>query len=94
MRILAFNHFNDFIPAALHIKDIVSTLYLSEFFLFDHVFTPRASTVGKVDCDVDESCQWFFIGTVLATRPECIISIQGASKKSNRTLMCYRVLNI
>ena len=26
-------------------------------------------------CDVDESCPWFFIGTVLATGPECIINI-------------------
>ena len=26
-------------------------------------------------CDVDESCPWFFIGTVLATDPECIINI-------------------
>ena len=25
--------------------------------------------------DVDESCPWFFIGTVLATGPECIINI-------------------
>ena len=25
--------------------------------------------------DVDESCLWFFIGTVLATGPECIINI-------------------
>ena len=27
------------------------------------------------NCDVDESCPWFFIGTVLATGPECIINI-------------------
>ena len=27
------------------------------------------------NCDVDESCLWFFIGTVLATGPECIINI-------------------
>ena len=25
--------------------------------------------------DVDESCPWFFIGTVLSTGPECIINI-------------------
>ena len=30
------------------------------------------------NCDVDESCPWFFIGTVLATGPGCIINIQGA----------------
>ena len=30
------------------------------------------------NCDVDESCPWFFIGTVLVTGPECIINIQGA----------------
>ena len=73
----------------------MSTLCLSEFLLFDHVFTSRASTVGKVDCDVDESCQWFFIGTVLATGPECIMSIlPGCIKKGNRTLMCYRAFNI
>ena len=29
------------------------------------------------NCDVDESCPWFFIGTVLATGPECMINIQG-----------------
>ena len=29
------------------------------------------------NCDVDESCPWFFIGTVLATGPESIINIQG-----------------
>ena len=29
------------------------------------------------NCDVDESCPQFFIGTVLATGPECIINIQG-----------------
>ena len=27
------------------------------------------------NCDVDESCPWFFIGTILATGPECIINI-------------------
>ena len=27
------------------------------------------------NCDVDESCPWFFIGTVLPTGPECIINI-------------------
>ena len=27
------------------------------------------------NCDVDESCPWFFIGTVLATGPGCIINI-------------------
>ena len=27
------------------------------------------------NCDVDESCPWFFIGTVLSTGPECIINI-------------------
>ena len=27
------------------------------------------------NCDVDESCPWFFIGTVLATGPECITNI-------------------
>ena len=27
------------------------------------------------NCDVDESWLWFFIGTVLATGPECIINI-------------------
>ena len=27
------------------------------------------------NCDVDESCPWFFIGTVLVTGPECIINI-------------------
>ena len=27
------------------------------------------------NCDVNESCPWFFIGTVLATGPECIINI-------------------
>ena len=29
------------------------------------------------NCDVDDSCPWFFIGTVFATGPECIINIQG-----------------
>ena len=33
------------------------------------------------NCDVDESCPWFFIGTVLATGPKCIVNIQGVSKK-------------
>ena len=33
------------------------------------------------NCDVDESFPWFFIGTVLATGPECIINIQGVKKK-------------
>ena len=27
------------------------------------------------NCDVDECCPWFFIGTVLATGPECIMNI-------------------
>ena len=27
------------------------------------------------NCDVDESCPWLFIGTVLSTSPECIINI-------------------
>ena len=27
------------------------------------------------NCDVDESCPWFFIGTVLATGPKYIINI-------------------
>ena len=27
------------------------------------------------NCNVDESCPWFFIGTVLPTRPECIVNI-------------------
>ena len=27
------------------------------------------------NCDVNESCPWFFIGTVLATGPECIMNI-------------------
>ena len=29
------------------------------------------------NCDVDVSCPWFFIATVLATGLECIINIQG-----------------
>ena len=29
------------------------------------------------NCDVDEFCPWFFIGTVLATGPECIVNIQS-----------------
>ena len=33
------------------------------------IFTLRTS------CDVNESCPWFFIGTVLATGPECIMNI-------------------
>ena len=33
------------------------------------------------NCDVDDSCPWFLIGTVFATGPECIINIQGLSKK-------------
>ena len=63
----------------------MSTLCLSEFLLLDHFFTPRASTVGKVDCDVDESCPWFFIGTVLATGPElCIINTLQPARCVNK----------
>ena len=40
---------------------------------------PYAYAAGQVfssfKCYVDESCPWFFIGTVLATGPECIINI-------------------
>ena len=35
------------------------------------------------NCDVDESCPWFFIGTVLATGPECIINIYVILGKRN-----------
>ena len=44
------------------------------------------------NCDVDESCPWFFIGTVLATGPKCIINNEVYQKKGNRTLMCYRAI--
>ena len=35
------------------------------------------------NCDVDESCPWFFIGTVLATGPECIINIYVILRRRN-----------
>ena len=35
------------------------------------------------NCDVDESCPWFFIGTVLATGPECIINICVILRRRN-----------
>ena len=35
------------------------------------------------NCDVDESCPWFFIGTVLATGPECIINIYAILRRRN-----------
>ena len=41
----------------------MSTLYLSEFRLFDHVFLPHTLTVGKVDWDVyflNYRCEWHF----------------------------------
>ena len=34
-------------------------------------------------CDVDESCPWFFVGTVLATGPECIINIYLILRRRN-----------
>ena len=48
------------------------------------IFTLRTSSQDNVfkylnlidsKCDVDESCPWFFIWTVLATGSECIINI-------------------
>ena len=41
------------------------------------------------NCDVDESYPWFFIGTVLATGPECIINIQGTD---HCTYLVFRLL--
>ena len=40
------------------------------------------------NCDVDESCPRFFIGTVLATGPERIINIYGCSSICSRIAIC------
>ena len=42
---------------------------------FKCYFKPKLLNLIDSNCDVDESCPWFFIGTVLATGPECIINI-------------------
>ena len=70
----------------LHLGQVLSS--------FKCYFKRKYLNLIDSNCDVDESCPWFFIGTVLATGPECVINIQGASKKGNRTLMCYRAFNI
>ena len=48
--------------------------------------TDLKASLNLIDsnCDVDESCPWFFIGTVLATGPECIINMQGVSDKTEQ----------
>ena len=49
---------------------------------FKYYFKSKYLNLIDSNCDVDEFGPWFFIGTVLATGPECIIiSIQGVSKK-------------
>ena len=48
---------------------------------FEYYFKRKYLNLIDSNSDVDESCPWFFIGTVLATGPECIINIQGVSKK-------------
>ena len=30
------------------------------------------------NCGEDESCLWFFVGTVLAAGPECTVNIRGS----------------
>ena len=42
---------------------------------FKYYFKPKYLNLIDSNCDADESCLWFFIGTVLATGPECIINI-------------------
>ena len=44
---------------------------------FEYYFKRKYLNLIDSNSDVDESCPWFFIGTVLATGPECIINIQG-----------------
>ena len=48
-----------------------------KFSVLLNVISSVANYLNPIDsnCDVDESCPRFFIGTVLATGPECIINI-------------------
>ena len=46
------------------------------------------------NCDVDESCLWFFIGTVLSQALNVLSRYRVYQKKGNRTLLCYRVIKI
>ena len=51
----------------LHSRQVLSS--------FKCYFKRKYLNLIDSNCDVDESCPWFFIGTVLAAGPECIINI-------------------
>ena len=51
----------------LHSRQVLSS--------FKCYFKRKYLNLIDSNCDVDESCPWFFIGTVLVTDPECIINI-------------------
>ena len=51
----------------------IFTLRTSTFSVLLNVILSKYLNLIDSNCDVDESCPWFFIGTVLATGPECII---------------------
>ena len=55
---------------------------------FKCYFKRKYLNLTDSNCDVDESCPWFFIGTVLATGPECIITIYGCSSICSRIAIC------
>ena len=50
------------------------------WFNLDHAVAHNLNVISSVD----ESCPWFFIGTVLTTGPECIINIYVILGRRNR----------
>ena len=50
---------------------------------FKYYFKRKYLNLIDSNCDVDESCPWFFIGTVLATGPESIINIYVILRRRN-----------
>ena len=59
----------------LHSRQVLSS--------FKCYFKRKYLNLIDSNCDVDESCPWFFIGTVLVTDPESIINIYAILGRRN-----------
>ena len=62
--------------ALIHVRLAYLFLHQDKFsVLLNVISSGKYLNLIDSNCDVDESCPWFFIGTVLATGPDCIINI-------------------
>ena len=72
--------FRDLAPPLLSIPIFHSGQVLSSFKCY---FKRKYLNQIDSNCEVEESCPWFFIGTAVATGPECIINIYAILGRRN-----------